>query len=161
MTKYILKKKTDLVELSDVFRRQASFGDKAAARKLVKAARRVACLSTYYYGEYPNSPMNDNADAALTKEVIKLAELAASLKIRAVVLPLSGDRRSWIGRRVRKNVLDGLSLPVKVTLQSGYYKKNMAAFGRINGRIKTALDIGLRGVADIDDRIKNTWDQKF
>ena len=159
MKKYPLKKTVHLVELSDVFRRHAAFDRKDdAARQLVKATRRIASLATYYRPEYPQGGMNAEVDARLKSEIRHLAALAQKFKIKEVILPFEKDQSNWIMRRIQNNVVDCLSLPVAVLFQEREYNRDMSSFGRIDRRIKTVLDIGLRGVAGINDKLKTQWD---
>ena len=154
-----MKSTINLIKLSDAFRRRADMRNDKTATALVKEARKIAALSTWYYPEYPTGGMNNEVDRKMKKEITRLAEIAARLKVDEVILPLRGDRRSWIARRVEENVLQDLDLPVKVSLQKEEYDRDLSALGPINRRVKTALDVGLRGVMDISD-IKYKWDRR-
>ena len=160
MKKYTFGKKVDLVELSDVFRRHAGFDDQDTAKKLVKATRRVACLSTWYMPEYGQKfGHNKSVDEEITKEIKRMVKLAEKLKIKEIVLPFEKHEDSWIAKRIQKKVLDNLSLPVTVRLRTGSYRRDNVEFGRIDKRIKTALDKGVRGVTGISPAITEIWDR--
>jgi hypothetical protein len=158
MTAHGFKTRLDLVELSDAFRRHAKFDNQDAVRAIVVEARKVAVLSTYYHGEHPDLPENQSNDERIRQEIIRLADLAAKLGADEVVLPHTGDQHSWNARRIQENVLNGLDLPVKMVLQPDEYKRDMSDIGRIDKRIKTALDVGIRGVMDIDQDLRLRWD---
>lgn len=156
---YGLETSLDLLALSDAFRRHAAFPNPDIARQLVEEARKVAVLSTYYYTEHADLPENKKVDMQLRGHVREIANLASQIGADHVVLPLTGDRRSWVARRVNNDVLKNLDLPLKVTQQKSVYSLDLSAIGPIDKEIKTALDKGVRGVMSIKSNIMNSWDR--
>ena len=75
----------------------------------------------------------------------------------ATGVPVSGDPRSSFARFFEKQVLPALDLPVRATLQKTEYAKDLSPLGPIDGRRKTAIDEGLRGMADINPRLRSKW----
>lgn len=150
-------KRIDTLELSDAFRRHAGFDRPKTVAKLVTEARNFAALSTWFdpYEKFRHKELQEK----LGKSVERMAQLAVRLGVDEITLPVSGDPRSGFARFFEQKVLPGLDLPVAVTLQKAAYSKDLAQLGPIDLGVKTALDIGIRGVADIDDRIKNKWDR--
>ena len=159
MTQYGFKKKAvDLVELSDAFRRHATYRNPELVAKLVKEARWFAATSTNYDGGYPQLGSNDDVDSYLIKCLKRISDIAVQLGIEKITLPVDGDRRSWNARRIQKNVLKDIDLPVRFVLQDTEYNRDLSHVGPINWRFKTALNEGIRGVAKINDRLKMKWD---
>lgn len=149
------KTSVDLIELSDAFRRHASYKDPLLVQELVKEARQFTTLSTWY--DYSESFRHKDLSMKLTVSVMRIASLAVQLKLDEVTLPVSGDPRSPFASFFTHRVLPELQLPVKVSLQSGEYAKDLSHIGRIDKRIKTSLDEGLRGMANIKTDLRCKW----
>lgn len=151
-------KRLDTLEISDAFRRHAVFDKPEAVRQLVKEARAFAALSTWFdpYETFRHRELIEK----MGQSVERMAALAAKLGADEISLPVSGDPRSAFARFFEQKVLPALDLPVTVTLQKTPYAKDLAQLGPIDLKIKTALDIGIRGMADIDDRMKSKWDRR-
>lgn len=150
-------RKIDTIELSDAFRRHASFGQPELVKELVKEARKFAAATTWYHTH--ETWFHERVIENTTKAVTRMAEMAKKLGADEITLPVSGDRRAMFTNFFNKKILPTLDLPVKVTLQQGEYAKDLTHMGRIDKRIKTAIDEGLRGMADIDQNLRFKWDR--
>jgi hypothetical protein len=153
-----LEKKLDLIELSDAFRRHASFENQQDMKALVKKAREFAVLTTHYFGEYPALPENRKNDENLRRCVLEIADMARVLKIDSVVLPCADGPDSWVAGRINDEVLRDLDLRVKFSLQKEAYGIDFSSLGPIDADIPTALDEGVRGIMKIEPEILRTWD---
>lgn len=151
-------KRIDTLELSDAFRRHAAFDNPKAVQDLVKEARAFAALSTWFdpYEKFRHKELREK----LAQSVERMADLAVKLGVDEISLPVSGDPRSSFAQFFERDVLPALDLPVTVALQKTPYARDLAQLGPIDLKIQTALDIGIRGVADIDDRMKHKWDRR-
>lgn len=152
-------KKIDCIELSDAFRRHAGFDEPALVREMVVQARRFAAATTWYHPA--ETWFHERVLKNTTEAARRMGEIAEKLGVTEITLPVSGDRRALFTKFFHKEVLPALrDLPVKVTLQQGEYAKDLSHLGRIDHRFKTAIDKGLRGMADINDRVKDKWDRE-
>ncbi len=149
-------KKIDTIELSDAFRRHASYGRPDLVKEMVKEARKFAAATTWYHTH--ETWFHERVTKNVTESVTRMAELAKKLGADELTLPVTGDQRAMFTNFFEKKILPTLDLKVKVTLQQGEYKKDLSHLGRIDFRIKTAIDEGVRGMADIDQNVKYKWD---
>lgn len=147
----------DTIKLSDAFRRHAEYGEPQKVAEIVKQARIFAASTTWYYPA--ETWFHDRVTANVTRSVTRMAEIAASMGAKEIILPVTGDPRSSFTAFFERKILPTLDLPVKVSLQKHEYKKDLTKLGRIDRRIKTAIDNGLRGMADIDSNLKYKWDR--
>jgi hypothetical protein len=145
------------IKLSDAFRRHAEYGEPQKVAEIVKQARIFAASTTWYHPA--ETWFHDRVTANVTRSVTRMAEIAASIGAKEIILPVTGDPRSSFTAFFEKKILPTLDLPVKVSLQKREYKKDLTKLGRIDRRIKTAIDNGLRGMADIDSNLKYKWDR--
>lgn len=147
----------DTIKLSDAFRRHAEYGEPQKVAEIVKQARIFAASTTWYYPA--ETWFHDRVTANVTRSVTRMAEIAASMGAKEIILPVTGDPRSSFTAFFERKILPTLDLPVKVSLQKHEYKKDLTKLGRIDRRIKTAIDNGLRGMVDIDSNLKYKWDR--
>lgn len=147
----------DTIKLSDAFRRHAEYGEPQKVAEIVKQARIFAASTTWYYPA--ETWFHDRVTANVTRSVTRMAEIAASMGAKEIILPVTGDPRSSFTAFFENKILPTLDLPVKVSLQKHEYKKDLTKLGRIDRRIRTAIDNGLRGMADIDSNLKYKWDR--
>lgn len=152
-----VKRTINTIKLSDAFRRGAEYGEPQKVAEIVKQARIFAASTTWYHPAetWFHARVTEN----VTKSVTRMAEIAASLGAKEIILPVTGDPRSSFTAFFEKKILPTLDLPVKVSLQKHEYKKDLTHLGRIDRRIRTAIDQGLRGMADIDSNLKYKWDR--
>jgi len=151
-------RKIDTVELSDAFRRHASFGQPELVRDMVHEARKFAAATTWYHTH--ETWFHERVEQNAIKAINRMAEIAAKLGASEIELPVSGDRRAMFTKFFETKIRPQLAgLPVKFTLQQGEYAKDLTHLGRIDKRIKTAIDEGLRGMADIDQNLCFKWDR--
>jgi hypothetical protein len=150
-----LGRKINLIKLSDAFRRHAQYDDQKTVAELVREAGKFARLSTWY-DPYEKFRHGDLAQS-LGKSVRHIAELAEKLGAEKVVLPVSGDPASPFAGFFNKHVLPDLDLPVKATLQKKEYNTDLSELGPVDWRYKTAIDKGVRGMADINHELRATW----
>ncbi|MGZ9097976.1 MAG: hypothetical protein ACXW30_06755 [Micavibrio sp.] len=148
----------NIIALSDAFRRHAVFANPADVQKLVEDGRKIAVFSTYYYPEYPTLPENKKVDEKIREVITGIAGTASRLNVDTVILPLTGDRRSWITRRVNQ-ILKDMDLPVKMSLQKGVYGTDLSSVGAIDKDIKTVLDEGVRGLVSVKQNLLYSWDR--
>lgn len=148
----------NIVALSDAFRRHAAFSNPGDVQKLVEDGRKIAVLSSYYYPEYQNLSENRKVDEGIRQVIADIAETAQRLNVDTVILPLTGDRRSWITRRVNQ-ILKDMDLPVKMSLQKGVYGTDLSSVGAIDKGIKTVLDQGVRGLVSVKQNLLYSWDR--
>lgn len=158
---YFATAKIDLIELSDVFRRHAHFSRKGTLQKneaklLVEATRRIVCLSSWHLPEYRNIIGNTQVDCEIQKEILNISLIAQRAGLQKITLPLKYNRRDWHAASV-KSLFGNLRLPVSVRMRKGDYKIDMSSFGKIDKEVKTALDIGIRGLLPIEPRLRNKW----
>ena len=162
MKSYNLKKrkKVNLIELSDVFRRSAvKFDKEELAAELVKSTRNLVCLSSHYMPEYPDLAENKLVDKKIQKELEHVLEIAEKLKINEIVLPFEKHTSFWHAIRIQDEVIYKLHhSPVKITLHKGVYNKDNIKFGSIKTGTKTALDMGIRGMVALNPELKAKWD---
>ena len=150
-----LGKTIDMIELSDAFRRRAPYTSPEAVHDLVLEGHRFAGLSTWYG---PTETFRNRALIGdLGKKVTRMAAQAAALGAESLELPVSGDRRSVFARFFNRHVLPTLDLPVNVSLQTTEYQADLAYLGPIDKRYHTAIDFGLRGMADINSELRASW----
>lgn len=147
----------DTISLSDAFRRHAGYGEPQLVKEMVKEARRFAALATWY--DPGEKFRHEDLKKSFTAIVTRMADLGQKLGADNIVLPVSGDPRSLFAQFFEKKILPELKLPVAVSLQKTEYKKDLTHLGKIDRRIKTAIDKGVRGVADIDSNLKYKWDR--
>ncbi|HYD18880.1 MAG TPA: hypothetical protein VEF76_10415 [Patescibacteria group bacterium] len=157
MTQPGFQRKIDTIELSDAFRRHAQYPEQALVKEMVKQARHFAAATTWY--NPAETWFHKGVTEKITKSVTRMAEIAAKLGADEIALPVTGDARSPFTKFFEQKILPTLDLPVKVTLQKHEYKKDLTKLGRIDRRIKTAIDEGVRGMADIDSNLKYKWDR--
>ncbi len=149
----------DTVELSDAFRRHAHFGRPDLVKDMVKQARHFAAATTWYHTH--ETWFHRRVLENTMKSITRMAELAEKLGVDHVTLPVSGDNRAMFTKFFEKKIKPAIThLPVKFSLQNGEYNKDLTPLGRIDHRYKTAVDEGLRGMADIDRNVKNKWDSQ-
>jgi len=154
-TQFGFQKNIDVVELSDAFRRHARFDDAEAVRDLVHEARRFTAFSTWY--DPAETFRHRDLTDSMRHSISRMAALAVRLGADEIELPVSGDPRNPVAGFIQRKVLGLDSLPVKVSLQKGEYNKDFSLMGRIDRRIKTPIDQGLRGMADINSNLKMKW----
>lgn len=148
-------KKIDTIELSDAFRRHAAYGRPELVKEMVKEARKFAAAVTWYHTH--ETWFHERVTKNVTESVTRMAEIAKQLGADELTLPVTSDTRAMFTNFFNKKILPALDLPVKVTLQQGEYTKDLSHLGKIDFRIKTAIDEGLRGLADIDAGLKARW----
>lgn len=134
-----LKKKIDLIQLSDEFRRNAAFENPRTVLAIVEEARNFAVLATWHD---PSNRQNDDLCEKLIENVRTLAALAKDLGASEISLPVNGDRRSPFARFFNSNVRPALAdLPVKIRLRKQEYTRDLSELGPVDHNIRTALDI--------------------
>ncbi len=148
-------RKINLIKLSDAFRRHAEYDNREIVAALVKEAGKFARISTWFDPgeEFRHKELKQNLGAS----VQRMADLAAQLGAEKLVLPVSGDPRSSFAEFFNEKVLPRLDLPVKAKLQKKEYNTDLSHLGPIDWRYKTAIDKGVRGMADINHELRATW----
>ncbi len=144
----------DAVALSDAFRRHASYDYPAMVAEVVTDARAVSVLLTWF-----DTPDNGLIEL-LRHHVARAAGFAHKLGAEQLILPVDGHRDSLIAQFFRSKVMTpafAATLPVKVSLQTSEYKRDLSGLGPIDADIKTALDEGVRGMARIKSTLKYQW----
>lgn len=150
---------SSIVELSDMYRRGAAFTNQEAAASIVEYGRRFACAATYLYGEY-------DADHWTNKEALDkisvilqtIDETAAGSGMPSIELPM-GEEDPY-AKMIQEHVLDKNSYKVDFFFQDREYKKDLSDMGQIIPQVKTVLDEGVRGMAEIDFSLKCLWDKQ-
>ncbi len=153
-------KKLDLIELSDIFRRHATLAGTQHApveAELVEAACRFACLATWY------DPYEKFRHQELARQLADCANLigtlAARIGMEEVELPVSGAPGNPFADFFKQQVEPLLTPGIDLHLQKGVYRQDLSSLGAIDSTVKTVLDQGLRGMADIKDSLKYKWDR--
>lgn len=152
-----LKRTINTIKLSDAFRSHAPYGEPEKVKAMVKQARIFAASTTWYHPA--ETWFHERVTENVTKSVTRMAEIAQQLGAKEIILPVTGDPRSSFTAFFENKILPTLDLPVKVSLQKTEYKTDLTKLGRIDRRIKTAIDEGVRGMADIDSNLKYKWDR--
>ena len=149
-----LGKTINLIKLSDAFRRHAHFDDVETVRELVREASKFGRLSTWYdpHEKFRHADLKEKFGAITTR----IAELAEKLGAKSVELPVT-DKYTSFARFFNKQVLPGLDLPVTAKLQNNEYRTDLSALGPIDWRYKTAIDKGVRGMAEIKPKLWMNW----
>lgn len=151
------KRTINTIKLSDAFRRHAEYSQPEKVKEIVKQARIFAASTTWYHPA--ETWFHAKVTANVTSSVTRMAEIAQQLGAKEIILPVTGDPRSSFTAFFENKILPTLDLPVKVSLQKTEYKTDLTQLGRIDRRIKTAIDEGIRGMADIDSNLKYKWDR--
>ena len=155
-----MKAMSCLIELSDRFRRAVQFEKHAAVSKLVSATHDFACACTWIDLTYT---IENNVTQASIKHLVKtlenVAKAAKESGLNRIVLPLPAD--SPFATFVQEQVLDQNDFDVNFTFRRSEYGKNLQSVGTIDPSIKTALDIGIRGVGAIKSETKYKWDAEL
>lgn len=150
--------KLNTIDLSDAFRRHAKFDDERVAAKLVELARATAVLLTHYRGEEgPRFPENKRVVDGVRNHISLMVGIAWGAGIDEIVLPVSGDPSSVLAQVVREQIIGDIKYPIKVSLQEGVYETDLSYLGRIDPKIHTALDEGVRGMMNISPQLVYTW----
>ena len=151
------KRTINTIKLSDAFPRHAEYSQPEKVKEIVKQARIFAASTTWYHPA--ETWFHAKVTANVTSSVTRMAEIAQQLGAKEIILPVTGDPRSSFTAFFENKILPTLDLPVKVSLQKTEYKTDLTKLGRIDRRIKTAIDEGVRGMADIDSKLKYKWDR--
>lgn len=149
--------RVDLTELSDAFRRHARFENQRLAAGLVREARAISVLLTHYRPEEPDLPENKKLVKEMRDHLAFMVGMAFMAEIDEIALPVTGDARSPLAAVLRDQVIAGTDWPIRVTLQHGAYDMDLSALGKIDRKVKTALDEGVRGMADIAPQVLRHW----
>ncbi|HEY8190255.1 MAG TPA: hypothetical protein VIF12_06180, partial [Micavibrio sp.] len=86
----------------------------------------------------------------------EVAEHASFKNYDSVILPISGNSKSWVASRIRKEILNGLNerlMVIEIGLQDNVYDIDLSERGSVDKRVSTVFDEGLRGVMDIGPRV--------
>lgn len=148
----------DLIRLSDLFRRHASFSEQKEAFELVNLTREMVVLQTYYYHEYGDKiPENRKTSEAVAEKIKQIANCAVSVGLDSIVLPYYED--SYDAQVIQKQILDCHDFAVTIQFRTSDYNQDLAGMGEIDTGINTVLDEGIRGVAAIKPDLVNKWDR--
>lgn len=151
------KKTLDLIKLSDAFRRHAYDCNKdyKVIKELVAESRRFSGFATWYAPteQFRHKKLSENLQESLTR----IAKLAEKLDVDEVQLPITGDRRSSFTEFFNSMVKPANTSSVDIHLQRGTYTENLSTLGKIDRRIKTSIDEGARGLANISTNVLSRW----
>ena len=148
---------SNLVNLSDAWRRHARFTKQDAADSLSKLSRRLLVQLTYYRGEPAEQGMNKHLEDNITETISDIAKVAKQAGLPKIILPFMDHKDNPMAQWVKAAVLAKADFPVDIEFLDKPYKTDLSNLGRIDARKQTLLDEGIRGIADIDDDIKVKW----
>ncbi len=148
----------DVIELSDLFRRAASFDDQQRAEKLVELAHHFSCAMTYIYHEYSlDESVNRQAIKRMKSILEEMAWVANKGGLSGLVLPLHEDHPN--AEIIRERILKDNPLGLPITFRTKDYDQDLDDVGYIRGDVKTCLDEGVRGYAAVEQDLKYKWDR--
>lgn len=155
-----MKPMTDLIELSDHFRRAVQFDNQYAITRLVDASVKFANECTWIDLLYPvdNRVVQDNISRLLIS-LSGIAEAAKESGLNRIVLPLHAH--SPFAAFIQENLLDRYNFGIEMEFRTRDYKKDLSRVGKINSDIRTILDEGIRGLAAISSETKYKWDAEL
>jgi len=149
---------SDMIELSDLFRRSVIFGNQDTAKELVDLVRNLGCAITYLRPE-------DNIESHVNRTALKdiagilaaIDDAASMAGMRTVVLPLHED--DPFAAIMRDKILDEGTFTVQFGFRTEDYDRDLDSIGFIDGDIPTFLDEGIRGLGAIDSELKYKWNR--
>lgn len=154
---------SNLLNLSDAFRRGAVFTKQDAAKTLAQHTRRLTTHLTYFRGEFEESHMNEEIVDKVRNAISDIAKVAKAAGLNKVELPLAFNKQNPVSVWLRNDVLAGQEFAVDIQFAKGDYKTDLSYLGKINARKtrSTCLEEGLRGISDIDPDLKMKWAMKL
>lgn len=151
-----MKPMSDIIELSDHFRRSVEFENHDAVACVVGQAHKFACETTWIQAGLPVENEHNRTTANFLTDIMKdLTGAAQEAGLKRIVLPL--HEKSPFAQFVQSEVLKKNDFGMPVTFRSSEYKKDLSEIGNIDTSLQTALDEGVRGVCAIDSNLKYKW----
>ena len=152
-----MKPMSDIIELSDHFRRSVVFENHEAVAQIVAQAHKFACEVTWIDLTYPPENQINRTTIANQKAILQdMVSAAEDAGLKNIILPLPKD--CPFAQFVQAEVLDKNDFTMKITFRSSEYRKDLAGVGAIDPAVKTALDEGVRGVCAVDPDMRYKWD---
>jgi len=153
---------SNLINLSDAFRRGAEFTKPEAAKTLAKLSRRLSVHLTYYRGEFAESHLNEDLIGKVRDTISDITKVAKAAGLTKVTLPFADNEANPMAMWLKSDVLADQDFAVDVEFAKGDYKTDLSYLGNINRQKNkiTCLEEGIRGISDIDPELKNKWDMK-
>ena len=157
-----MNKRANLLKLSDLFRRRARTPNSGLTESFANETRKLACLVSYYYPEYKSTEsINIGALNKIKDKMHDLVDLADQGGFTRIVLPFVKENPMTEG--IQEQILDSSgrlfdqTLSGRFTFLSSRYDMDFRSEGPVDITRQTIFDEGIRGLADISQRVKDDF----
>lgn len=150
----------DTLHVSDLYRRDAWLREMPLATEIVETTRRIGALLTYLEPEGGES-INKDTRERLRLSLRYLAILAQEAAAEKVILPtVKGSHSAEVLDELATAMKKGGQTNICMCSRKAPYELDLDNIGKIDTEKKTALDKGLRGLWEIDQKLWSGWDRQ-